>query len=300
MKIIEIDVKNLAIEPNRGINLVLGYFDGVHLGHQYLIKEAISQGDTAVMTFDFSPNFVLGKSTVNSLLTSLSDKANIFQQMGVKCLYVLRMCDELLKLSKDDFINQILRVLEPGKIFVGTDYRFGHKAEGTPEYLNQFFPTEIVDLQMLHDLKISSRHIKEFVANGEMEKAKESLGRNYSVYGLVVEGQHNGEKIGFPTANIDMDYPYVLPKIGVYMGYVRLESSSYKALICVSTHPTIEELNSPIIEAHLLYYKGSLYGREVKLEFVSYMRDIFKFGSLEELGEQLKKDREIAKNALQE
>ncbi len=300
MKIIEIDLKNLNVEMNKDINLVLGYFDGVHLGHQYLIKKAISEGDTGVMTFDLSPNFALGKNTVNSLLTSLSDKASIFQQMGVKYLYILRMSEDLLKLSKDDFINQILRKISPKKIFIGTDYRFGYKAEGTPEYLKEFFKVEVVDLQLLHDLKISSRYIKEFISNGEVEKAKESLGRYYSVYGLVVEGKHNGEKIGFPTANIEMDYPYVLPKIGVYMGYVKLENSSYKAIISVSTHPTIEELNSPIIEAHLLYYKGSLYGREVKLEFVSYMRDIKKFNSLEELGEQLKKDREIAKNALQE
>lgn len=300
MKIIEIDLKNLNVEMNKDINLVLGYFDGVHLGHQYLIKKAISEGDTGVMTFDLSPNFALGKNTVNSLLTSLSDKASIFQQMGVKYLYILRMSEDLLKLSKDDFINQILRKISPKIIFIGTDYRFGYKAEGTPEYLKEFFKVEVVDLQLLHDLKISSRYIKEFICNGEVEKARESLGRYYSVYGLVVEGKHNGEKIGFPTANIEMDYPYVLPKIGVYMGYVKLENSSYKAIISISTHPTIEELNSPIIEAHLLYYKGSLYGREVKLEFVSYMRDIKKFNSLEELGEQLKKDREIAKNALQE
>ena len=118
--------------------------------------------------------------------------------------------------------------------------------------------------------------------------------------GLVVHGRGNGDKIGFPTANLDLDYPYVLPKIGVYMGYVNILNSTYKAIICVSTHPTIMELNKPVIEVHLLYYKGDLYGREIEVEFVDYMRDVMKFDSLDDLRNQLIRDREQAKLALKE
>ncbi len=299
MKIIEIDVNNLQLEPNPDITLCLGYFDGVHVGHLDLINKAIESGNAAVMTFDISPSYSLKKNPNDNLLTSLFDKANILKSLGVKYLYFLRMSEELLTMSSYEFIEQILKVINPKKLIVGEDYRFGRFAKGTPKDLKEEFDVEVIPLKQVDGQKISSRTIREYVAQGEMEKASELLSRPYTIVGLVVEGNHNGAKIDFPTANLELDYPYVLPKIGVYMGFVKLMSSKYKAIISVSTHPTIMELNKPLIEVHLISYKGDLYGREIEVQFVKYMRDIITFPSLEELKEQLQMDREEAKKTLQ-
>lgn len=299
MKIVEIDVNNLSLEANPDCSLCLGYFDGVHVGHLELIQKAVENGNAAVMTFDISPSFALKKNPSENFLTSLYDKSNILKAVGVKTLYVLRMSDELLTYSVQDFIDNILKVINPKKIFVGEDYRFGRYAAGSPIDLIEFFDTEVIPLKQVDGNKVSSRVIRDLVSEGNVEEANKLLSRPFSIVGMVVEGKHNGEKIGFPTANLDLDYPYVLPKIGVYMGFVKLMSSKYKALICVSTHPTIMELNKPLIEVHLLSYKGDLYGREIDVQFVKHMRDIIKFDSLDDLKAQIQLDKEEAKKTLQ-
>ena len=298
MKIIEVDLKNLNLEANPNMNLVLGFFDGVHIGHQKMISKAVSNGDTGVMTFDISPSFILGKSIKYTHITSLYDKANVLKTLGVKYLYVLRMNKELLNLDKNEFIEKILKPISPKRIYVGEDYRFGRNAEGTPNDLEKDFNVNVYELVSLNGNKVSSRVIRELISNGKMDEVQELLGRPYQVTGLVVEGSHNGEKMGFPTANLELTYTYVLPKIGVYIGYAKILDKKYKAIISMSTHPTIMELNDPIIEVHILSYKGDLYGKEIEVQFVEYIRDIKKFGSLEELSEQLAKDSETAKNTL--
>ena len=300
MKIIDIDVNNIELEEIKNLHLCLGFFDGLHLGHVELINSALQDGLTGVMTFDVPPNFATGKNIRNCCLTSLYDKSNLLDKMGVKYLYILRMSKELLQMTRDEFVEKILKAINPVAIYVGEDYRFGNEAKGTPNYLSNFFDTHIISLKQFAHRKISSGYIRGLIENGKVDEVADYLGRNYSLVGLVVQGKGNGVKIGFPTANLELDYPYVLPKIGVYMGYVKVLSSTYKALICVSTHPTIMELNEPQIEVHLLYYKGDLYGYEIEVEFVKYMRDVFRFENLELLQEQLKKDRDIAKEALRE
>ena len=300
MKIIDVDVHNIELEEVKNLHLCLGFFDGLHLGHQELINAALMDGLTGVMTFDVPPNFATGKNIRNCCLTSIYDKSNLLDKMGVKYLYILRMSKELLFMTRDEFVNKVLKAINPVSIYVGEDYRFGFEAKGTPYYLSNYFDTHIIPLKQYAHRKISSGYIRGLIENGAVEDVYDYLGRNYSLVGLVVQGKGNGVKIGFPTANLELDYPYVLPKIGVYMGYVKVLNSTYKAIICVSTHPTIMELNEPQIEVHLLYYKGDLYGKEIEVEFVKYMRDVYKFEDIEGLKEQLNKDREIAKEALRE
>lgn len=298
MQIIEIDINKIELSENNNINLVLGYFDGVHIGHQKMIKEAVKERDTGVMTFDISPSFILGKSIKYSHITSLFDKANILKELGVKYLYVLRVCKELLDVSKEDFINKILLKINPKRIYIGEDYHFGKAASGDKEDLKKYFDVCVYPLLTIEDKKVSSRAIRELINNGEMESVHKLLNRPYSVSGMIVEGSHNGMKIGFPTANLDLTYPYVLPKIGVYIGYVKLLGKRYKSIISMSTHPTIMELKDPIIEVHLLNYHDNLYGKEIEVQFIKYIRDIQKFASLEDLKAQLEKDKECAKNEL--
>ena len=298
MKIIDFDITNVPAN-DKDLVLCLGFYDGLHLGHQKLINKALAEGyPVGVMTFDIAPAVLLGKKE-NYSLTSTYDKADFLEDMGVKFLYLMHFEKETLKVTKDEFIERVLKPLNPRKIFVGSDYKFGWDGEGDANYLKRYFDVEVVELEKVDNLKISSKKIREFVETGKMEKAAQLLGRPYRISGLVVEGDHNGQKIDFPTANLELDYTYVFPKEGVYMGYGYFMNRKRKAMICVGTHPTIHQLMKPIIEVHIIDFNENLYGRELYVEFVSFIRPVMQFASMEDLREQLIKDEEKTKNTLQ-
>lgn len=298
MKIINFSIEQVPVNEKKDLVLCLGFYDGLHLGHQRLINAALQEGlPVGVMTFDVAPAVLLGKKE-NFSLTSTFDKADFLDYMGVKYLYLMHFDNETLKVTRDEFIYRVLKPLNPKKIYVGEDYKFGVYAEGNAQYLKQFFDVEVFPIQKIGITKISSKQIRAFIESGEMEKAQSFLGRSYRICGLVIEGSHNGRKIGFPTANISLDYPYVFPKEGVYMGYGYFLSRKRKAIISVGTHPTINQLLKPIIEVHIIDFDGNIYGKELYVDFVSYMRPIIHFSSLEELKVQLLKDEEKAKNTL--
>ena len=298
MKIIDFNI-NSTPTNDKDLVLCLGFYDGLHLGHQHLINLALKEGyPVGVMTFDVAPAVLLGKKE-NYSLTSTYDKADFLEDMGVKYLFLMHFEKETLKVTKDEFIEKVLKPLNPKKIFVGADYKFGMLGEGDANYLKNFFDVEIVPLQKVDNMKISSKKIRELVEAGKMEKAAALLGRPYRISGLVVEGQHNGQRIDFPTANLDLDYTYVFPKEGVYMGYGYFMNRKRKAMICVGTHPTIHQLLKPIIEVHIIDFNEDIYGRDLVVDFVSFVRPVMQFASMEELKAQLIKDEEKVKNTLQ-
>ena len=298
MKIIDFYINNTPIN-DKDLVLCLGFYDGLHLGHQHLIKKALDEGyPVGVMTFDLAPAFLLGKKE-NYSLTSTFDKADFLEDMGVKFLYLMHFDKETLKVTKDEFIDRVLKPLNPRKIFVGEDYNFGVGGEGNAAYLSRFFDVEVVPLQKIDNMKISSKKIRQLVEEGDMDQAAKLLGRPYRISGLVVEGRGNGRKINFPTANLELNYTYVFPKEGVYMGYAYFLNRKRKAMICVGTHPTINQLLNPIIEVHIIDFNEVLYGREIYVDFVSFIRPVIQFPTFEELREQLLKDEEKVKNTLQ-
>ncbi|MBR5997276.1 MAG: bifunctional riboflavin kinase/FAD synthetase, partial [Bacilli bacterium] len=198
MKIIEFNITNTPLN-DKDLVLCLGFYDGLHLGHQELIKKALDTGlPVGVMTFDIAPRVLLGKKE-NYCITSTFDKADILEDMGVKFLYLMHFDMDTLKVTKDEFITRVLQPLNPKKTFVGDDYRFGTGGEGNADYLKRFFDVEVVPLKRINDIKISSKKIRQLVEEGKMEKAASFLGRPYRVSGLVVEGGGNGRKIGFAT-----------------------------------------------------------------------------------------------------
>lgn len=280
--------------------LCLGFFDGIHIGHQQFIKNAVNTGKSVgVLTFDEPPSYVLGKTNSKKCLTSVDDKAEYLENLGVKYLLVLSFDYDCTNLSKDQFILLILKKLNPDTIFVGESYTFGKDGAGNPEYLKQFFNVQIVKTIKTENEKVSSRIIRSLIEEGKVEKANQLLGHSYRIGGYVISGEHKGRTIGFPTANLDPDFPYVLPKIGVYTGYAYFQGYKKKCLISVGTHPTFIELNAPIIEVHIIDYNGVLYGDYVFIEYVERIRDMFKFDSIEMLVEQLNKDKEYAISTLQ-
>ncbi len=298
MKIIKFNYGD-EIETSEHLALCLGYFDGVHLGHQTLIKKALNEGyKVAVLSFDHSPAFVLGKKSEDKCLTTIKQKAQILADLGVDTFYVLHLDSATLKVSKEDFIQSVLKKINPEKLICGEDYSFGYLGEGNPELLKKFFNVTVMPLLEIDYVKVSSRNIIALIKNGDINKANELLTRPYSICGKVVKGLHNGHKIGFPTANIELS-EQVIPQIGVYIGYGVIDNRKYKGIISVGTHPSIHELEKPIIEINLLDFNDDLYGQDIKVEFYKFIRPEIKFSNMDELKAQLQKDENTAKKSLQ-
>ena len=298
MEIIEFKYKD-DIKISEPINMCLGYFDSLHIGHISIIKSALKEDKkTALLTFDISPKYILGKLDKLEGISSLSDKADYLGELGLDYLLILHFDKELSELPAEDFISDILSKFNINKVYCGEDYRFGYCALGDTNLLKEHFDVEVVNLLTYNNQKVSSRDIVSYIEKGDIISANNLLGRNYRMCGNVERGLGNGHKIGFATANLDLDYSYVLPKEAVYMGYAFVDDIKYKAVISVSAHPTIERLNKPIVEVHLIDFNDNLYGKFLYVEFVSLIRDITKFNSLEELSSQIQKDVDLAKKQL--
>ncbi|MCD8209827.1 MAG: riboflavin biosynthesis protein RibF [Coprobacillus sp.] len=298
IKIIQFKVGDDISFP-QGIVLCLGYFDGVHIGHASLIGEAVATSQpVGVLTLDRAPKAFINHEETKSL-TSTYDKAELLGGLGVKYLFVLRFNEATSYMTKDEFIHQVIDKINPTHIFVGEDYHFGFKGQGDANYLTMFYPTTICPLLVSEGEKVSSRSIMNKISDGDIDVATALLGRYYSVSGLVVEGLGNGNKNGVPTANVDLDYQYVLPPQGVYATYTVIGEKRKKSVTCISTHPTIQELDKAIIETYVFDFKDNLYGRTISVEFVKRLRDIRTFPSLEDLKEQILIDEEAAKKCLQ-
>ena len=299
MEIIQFELGE-KLNPIPNLILCLGFFDGVHLGHQALIKKARKEGyKLGILTFNQSPAYVMGKKLVDNCITSISDKADIFEELGVDYLYLMNFDRETMKATKDEFINKVLLPINPFEICCGPDYHFGVRAEGDVAYLKRFFNVRVTDFENFQNNKISSRNIISLIREGDMESVQEMLGRPYRINGTVMAGFHQGEKLEFPTANMKLEYEYVYPKTGVYVGYGYVFGKKYKAIINVGLHPTINELKDPLIEVHLLDFTGNLYGKNIFAEFIKFIRDEKKFDSLDELKAQLNRDKQKAKKILQ-
>ena len=294
MKIIEFDLESVPTEyPNTA--LCLGFFDGIHKGHQAIINSALKTSkDVAVLTFSTPPAYVMGRKDDKRSLTSVDDKADILEAMGVKYLFVLPFDNVIRNVTRLDFINRVLKVLNPSVIYCGEDYRFGRDALGTPKFLSHYFKVNIVELKKYKENKYSSKWIRKLIYEGNIKEANACLGHPYRIGGFVTSGKQNGKTLGFPTANLDLDFAYVIPSNGVYMGYGYIHERKYKCLISVGTHPTLGELDAPIIEVYLFDFNETIYGDSLFVEFIDRIRDMMKFDNIKDLVVQINKDKEYA------
>lgn len=277
-------------KKNGDLALALGNFDGVHRGHErLLLASAMSDYIPSILFFSE------GYKAPATALSSLEDKIALANLLRIERVYVVEATPDFYALSKDEFMDLLERIGVKQTI-VGEDFRFGKGGEGTPEDLKARFLTKVEPLLVSDGRKISSREIRSLLENGQVEKAGSLIGRPYEIKGKAKEGFHNGRKIGFPTLNLELSFPYVLPHDGVYAGIAIVSGSPYRAMINVGRNPTVGKLTHRQIEAYLFGYEGQGYGKTVYLSFVSYIREEKAFPSLEELKIQLEKDRlEVAK-----
>ncbi len=273
------------------LTLLLGNFDGVHLGHYELVKDAKrnGEGELGVMLFDHNPAvFLKRKST--KILTSLEDKIRIFASYGFDYVFVLPLSETLLKKSKDDFIHDYIEPLNPALLVVGEDYSFGAEGKGTANDLSEKYPTDVISLKTINGVKIGTQEIIHLLEEGKIKEANEFLGRPYEIHGTVINGFHNGNKVGFPTANLSLSSPYVIPRSGVYKTLAYVRGIPHLSMTNIGDNPTFGLLDHRTIETYITNFHENIYDETLYLEFVSYLRGERKFASLEELIEQLKKD----------
>lgn len=291
MKTVLLDIKNITplAEPT---TICLGNFDGVHIGHQKVIKQAMldSGGPVAVLTFDAPLGTVIDGRKAKQVITSVSDRYRLIHRLGVDYLLVLHLNKKLLSLSAVDFIDKVLNRLNIGKVFVGEDFRFGKGRTGNAQLLAKHFSTNIIPLLDVEHTKVSTSQIIELLKDGNIIKANQLLGRHYQMNGVISEGLHNGQTIGFPTANLKLSAPYVIPKFGVYKTVCYIDGFPHLSLTNIGVHPTIQQLDLPSIEVHIPNYEGIDYGKTMYLEFISFLREEKHFASLDELRVQIARD----------
>jgi riboflavin kinase/FMN adenylyltransferase len=276
----------------------IGYFDGFHLGHMALIDQVKNQAKldkakTAMISFHPDPWTIVKKSSNITHLTTLADRIELAALAGIDYWIIIQFTKELSELSPKDFVNKMLCNLPLTTLVAGFDFRFGYKGAGDATFLQnnyQCFKTIVVDQVSDDHNKISTTRISVSIANGEIEKANELLGRAYSVKGIVIHGNKRGREIGFPTANVDFSIEYLPPKQGVYIGAVILKDKYYPAMINVGHNPTFNAKNNLSVEAYILDFNQDIYGQELEVIFYKRIRAEMKFASIQMLIDQMNED----------
>lgn len=264
--------------------VAVGTFDGVHLGH----REVIDGSDT-VLTFYPHPSMVVAPAHTPKLLTSLATKTDLVAELGVRELVVIPFDAEFAQRSAQEFIDDVLvAALQATRVSVGENFRFGHRAQGDAELLaaDSRFETRVVPLLEVDGEIVSSSHIRGLVLAGEVEQAARLLGRPFQLRGEVVHGDGRGRELGFPTANLIPDDALACPGHGIYACL----ADGRPAAVNIGVRPTFQTGRGELIEAFLLDTDEDLYGRELRIEFVSRLRGERRFPTVEALVEQMHAD----------
>lgn len=287
--------------------LALGYFDGLHKGHQEVLlrtKELAKKcfADPGVLTFHPHPSEILGKNPIRKYITPLEEKIRQFHRYGIDSVYIISFDFPFSQVSKEDFLEKIVLSLSIKGIVTGSNFTFGKGAAGKVEDLKKMsrnrFAVEIIELLEENGVPISSTRARKAIANGRIDEVNSVLGRVYSIKGIVVEGDRRGREMGFPTANLSLVHSFLIPCYGVYIVRVKMQVElEVMGIMNIGIRPTINQLLSvERLEVHLFDWDQSIYGEIVQVEFLHYLREEKKFSSIEALTTQIRKDVENARS----
>jgi len=290
--------------------VTVGTFDGLHCGHQKIInlmKEIASakSGETVLVTFDPHPRLALYSDSQDlKFINTLERKFDLLDKFGIDNLVIIPFTKEFAKTSSEEFVKDYLvDKIGVKELIIGYDHHFGSNREGHFDNLQKLgkkfgFRVEEVKAQYVDGVAVSSTKIRNALMEGDIRKANKMLGYDYSITGIVVEGNKIGRTIGFPTANIEIEDKYKLIAAGgVYACKVKWNGQMFKGMGNIGTRPTIG-IDGLVTEVHILDFDKDIYGDEITIYFVDRIRDEIKFDGLEKLKEQLKKDKKIVENLL--
>ena len=296
------------IEASKKTFLAIGVFDGVHRGHQFLIRQVVAKAKSegalsVVMTFDPHPVHILHPQMYCPLLVSLPYRLKLIEDLGVDVCMVIHFTKKFSRLTPEQFIQDYLvKKIHPQKVFIGDDFRFGQNRSGDLNFFKTAarrygFKVKIVFALKNKSEAISSTRIRCLIASGNLDAAARLLGRLVSVRGTVVRGDSRGKELGFPTANIHPDCDS-LPPCGVYLVDVNVNHQRLKGMANIGVRPSFhhqKKTDKTIIEAHILDFNQNIYGQEMVIEFIKKIRNEIKFPSQEKLTAQIKMDERKAR-----
>lgn len=294
-----------AFEPLNNTAVALGGFDAIHTGHRAIIEDVVDYAGkhglaSVVYMFKNTPREVIEGIHVPAINT-FEQRIKLIESLGVDIVVAESFTEEYSKISAESFVRDyLIKRLGSKYVVTGENYHFGSREAGDAKRLKELAEpfgvlVKSIPCIVLNDVVVSSTIIRKYITDGEMEKAGEMLGRNYSVSGTVIGGNHIGRTMKIPTANLNMPQNSVIPKYGVYVTRTYADGKWYQSITNIGGKPTVEQ-NAECIETHIIGFENnSLYGKSIQVEFCRYIREIFKFESLDKLKEQIKKDTETAK-----
>ena len=293
---------NFEIQKDRKWVFTLGAFDGVHVGHQYVInylKDIAEKenSETALMTFEPHPRFVLQPDTDFKLLTTLDEKISLLEQFKIQNVVIQEFNKDFSRLSALEFVRDILvKKLQIHSLIVGYDQQFGKDRNGNFEQLQnlaEIFNFELLRLPSVdkNETVVSSTKIRNLLKKGEIRQANQYLGYEFLMTGTVVLGSRIGRTMGFPTANLEIDPHKIYPKNGAYAVRVSIDNENFKGMMNIGMRPTFGGGLKKQVEVNILNFDNDIYGKKITVHFIDRLRDEKKFTSKNELIEQLEEDR---------
>lgn len=288
------------------LSIALGFFDGVHRGHQKVIREAIKKAKemgakSAVMTFDPHPSLVLGgRKEEVFYITPMQQKMKIFEDMNIDVCFVVRFTSDFAQLQPEQFIEHFIEELGVVQATAGFDFSFGAKGQGTMEMMKSYgdgrFGVSVIEKQEDNQEKISSTRIRGLLKSGGIEEVCRLSGRPFKVSGTVVNGDKRGRTIGFPTANVEPDLGTFVPSRGVYAVRLHVQDEIHEGVCNVGYKPTFNDPDQQklVIEVHIFNFDKDIYGERVTVDWHKWIRDERKFSGIDELKAQIEKDKQEA------
>jgi riboflavin kinase/FMN adenylyltransferase len=290
------------VAPGQPCGVTIGVFDGVHRGHQHLasvlLERAKAEGLTTVaLTFNPHPRTVLRPGTAVTYLTSLEERVELLQALGLDSVGVLAFTSELAQLSAEDFLSLLVEELEMRLLVVGPDFALGRNRAGTIGVMRQIgerlgFRVEVAPLLAEADEKVGSSAIRQALAEGNVGRVGRLLGRPFSLRGPVVAGDRRGRTLGFPTANIAIGLDRALPAYGIYVTRAYVRENSYESCTSIGIRPTFDVEPRPVVETYILDFDEDVYGQEMRIALLHRLRGEQRFASAEELIAQMRRDIE--------
>jgi riboflavin kinase/FMN adenylyltransferase len=295
----EIEQELANMGPQRETLLTIGVFDGVHAGHRYLLKTLQQQAAeknllSGVVTFNPHPQSILHPHNQLLWLSDPEDRVKSLQKLGINLVAVLTFTPEVAQLSAQEFMSLVKKHLRMRSMMVGPDFTLGRGQEGNIQLLRALgremkFSVEVIPPYTINGEVVSSTFIRQALTQGDMEKVRRLMGHYFQIGGKVIASDRRGRILGFPTANLDIKPQQALPGNGIYASITQVDDKQFPSATNIGTRPTFGE-GEKNVETHLLNYKGDLYGKEIRVEFMRKLRDEQRFPSSEELKAQIRKD----------
>jgi len=295
----QVEEELAGLSPEKDMLLTIGVFDGVHLGHKYLLSQLTEHARqqnllSGVVTFRQHPQEILSPQTKLPFLTDLTRRANLLKNEGVEAIITLSFTRELAQLSARQFVSLLKKYLRMRGIVIGPDFALGRNREGGANSLRTLgqdmnFSVTVIPPIMVRGEVVSSTAIRKALADGDMKRAVNLICRPFSLEGRVIPGSGRGIELGFPTANLDIDTEQALPAEGVYATWAYIDDNAYQSMTNIGKRPTFGG-SERSVEVYVLNYHSDLYERELKIDIIERLRGEKKFDTVDELKKQIAED----------